>query len=157
MSDSAEHANVRFPPPLLYFGPLLLGWLLGWLLGIGGWKNYRSLSLYVGGVLALAGIILILWAAGLFRRAGTNVRPWEPASALVVTGPYRKTRNPMYLGMTLLYFGLAVLLHSIVALLLLVAVLVVMQTQVIAREESYLEARFGDDYREYKKRVRRWI
>ena len=59
--------------------------------------------------------------------------------------------------MTLLYFGLAVLLHSLVALLLLIVVLVIIQTQVIAREERYLEARFGDDYRAYKKRVRRWI
>jgi protein-S-isoprenylcysteine O-methyltransferase Ste14 len=157
MSDSMDHANVRFPPPLLYAGALLLGWLAGRFLGIDGWEGYRGLSLYVGGIFALLGIVLILWAAGLFRRAGTNIRPREPANSLVLTGLYRKTRNPMYLGMTLLYFGLALLLHSLVALLLLIVVLVIIQTQVIAREERYLEARFGDDYRAYKKRVRRWI
>jgi protein-S-isoprenylcysteine O-methyltransferase Ste14 len=156
MSDSMDHANVPFPPPLLYAGALLLGWLAGRFLGI-GWEGYRGLSLYVGGVFTLLGIVLILWAAGLFRRAGTNIRPREPANSLVLTGLYRKTRNPMYLGMTLLYFGLALLLHSLVALLLLIVVLVIIQTQVIAREERYLEARFGDDYRAYKKRVRRWI
>jgi protein-S-isoprenylcysteine O-methyltransferase Ste14 len=157
MSDSMDNANVRFPPPLLYLGALLLGWLAGRILGIEGWESYRELSLFVGGVFALIGIVLILWAAGLFRRAGTNIRPREPANALVLTGLYRNTRNPMYLGMTLLYFGVAVLLHSLVAILLLVVVLVIMQTQVIAREERYLEGRFGDDYRAYKKRVRRWI
>src|SRR5574338_316642 len=101
MNDSVDHANVRFPPPLLYLGALVLGLVLGWLLHIEGWESYGALGDYVGGVFALIGVILILWAAGLFRRAGTNVKPWQPASALVVRGPYRKTRNPMYLGMTL--------------------------------------------------------
>jgi protein-S-isoprenylcysteine O-methyltransferase Ste14 len=157
MNEQVDHANVRFPPPLLYIGTLIVGVALGWALHIEGWPTYRSLSVYIGGTFTLLGIVLILWGAGLFRRAGTNVKPWEPANALVTTGLYRKTRNPMYLGMTLLYFGLAVLLHSIVALLLLPVVLIVMQTQVIAREERYLEARFGDDYRNYKSRVRRWL
>jgi protein-S-isoprenylcysteine O-methyltransferase Ste14 len=157
MNETVDHANVRFPPPLLYLGALILGVALGWMLHIEGWPAYRSLSVYVGGTFTLLGIVLILWGAGLFRRAGTNVKPWEPANALVTTGLYRQTRNPMYLGMTLLYFGLAVLLHSIVALLLLPVVLIVTQTQVIAREERYLEARFGDDYRTYKSRVRRWL
>jgi protein-S-isoprenylcysteine O-methyltransferase Ste14 len=157
MNETAEHANVRFPPPLLYLGALILGVALGWALNIEGWPTYRSLSVYIGGVFTLLGIVLILWGGGLFRSAGTNVKPWEPASALVTTGVYRKTRNPMYLGMTLHYFGLAVLLHSIIALLLLPVVLIIMQTQVIAREERYLEARFGDDYDAYKARVRRWL
>lgn len=151
------HANVRFPPPLIYLGALLLGLIIGWLLGIQGWASYRSLGLYVGGVFALVGIVILVWSGGLFRTAGTNVKPWQPANALVTSSLYRKTRNPMYLGMTLLYFGLAVLLHSVVALLFLPIVLAIIQTQVIAREERYLEAKFGDDYRAYKQRVRRWL
>jgi protein-S-isoprenylcysteine O-methyltransferase Ste14 len=88
---------------------------------------------------------------------GTNVQPSQPSTSLVSTGLYRISRNPMYLGMALLYAGLALLLESIVALILLPVVLVIIQTQVIVREERYLEARFGDDYVAYKGRVRRWL
>ena len=157
MDDPADHANVRFPPPLLYLGALIIGVVLGWILHVPGFGSYRALSLYAGGVLAIAGIALVTTAAGLFRRMGTNVRPTQPSTTLVATGLYRWTRNPMYLGMALLYAGLALLLDSIVALILLPVVLVIIRTQVIAREERYLEARFGDDYRAYKRRVRRWL
>lgn len=157
MDDPADHANVRFPPPLLYLGALIIGVVLGWILHVPGFGSYRALSLYAGGVLAIAGIALVTTAAGLFRRMGTNVRPTQPSTTLVATGLYRWTRNPMYLGMALLYGGLALLLDSIVALILLPVVLVIIRTQVIAREERYLEARFGDDYRAYKRQVRRWL
>ncbi len=154
---STDHANVRVPPPLIYAGALILGLVLGWLLNIEGWQSYRTLSLYVGGTLALLGVIVMLWAGGAFRRAGTSVRPWEASSALVTEGPYRKSRNPMYVGMTLVYLGLAVALHSIIALLLMIVVAIIMQTYVVAREERYLEAKFGDNYRTYRQRVRRWL
>jgi protein-S-isoprenylcysteine O-methyltransferase Ste14 len=138
-------------------GALIIGVVLGWILHVPGFGSYRALSLYAGGVLAIAGIALVTTAAGLFRRMGTNVRPTQPSTTLVATGLYRWTRNPMYLGMALLYAGLALLLDSIVALILLAVVLVIIRTQVIAREERYLEARFGDDYRAYKRQVRRWL
>jgi protein-S-isoprenylcysteine O-methyltransferase Ste14 len=157
MSDVADHANVRVPPPLLYAGALILGVVLGWILHIEGWQSYGTLALYAGGTLVLLGLILMLRAGGMFRRAGTSVRPWQASSTLVTEGPYRKTRNPMYVGMTLIYIGLAIALHSIIALLLMIVVGIVMQTHVVAREERYLESRFGDDYRAYRKRVRRWL
>jgi protein-S-isoprenylcysteine O-methyltransferase Ste14 len=157
MTDAIDHANVRVPPPLIYAGVLILGLVLGWLLNIQGWRSYRTLGLYAGGTLALLGLFLMLWAGGRFRRAGTSVRPWEASSALITEGPYGKTRNPMYVGMTLIYLGLAIALHSIIALLLIIVVAIVMQTHVVAREERYLESRFGDDYRAYKQRVRRWL
>jgi protein-S-isoprenylcysteine O-methyltransferase Ste14 len=157
MNSSADHANVRFPPPLIFAGVLLIGLVLGWLLHIGGFGAYRMLSIYAGGVLAIVGAIVVILASSLFRRVGTNVKPWQPATALVTSGLYRRTRNPMYLGMSLLYAGLALLFNSIIALLLLFVVIPIVQTQVIAREERYLEARFGDDYRAYRARVRRWF
>ena len=157
MADSPDHADVRIPPPLLYLGSLVIGLVVGRLLHIGGFAPYRSLSLYLGSVLTIAGVALVLAAAGLFRKRNTNVKPWQPATTLVTSGLYRATRNPMYLGMSLLYAGLALILDSILALVLLPVVLIVIRTHVIAREEHYLEARFGDDYRSYRQRVRRWF
>ena len=92
-----------------------------------------------------------------FPRAGTSVVPAEPATALVVTGPYRFTRNPIYIGFVLAYFGFAIVLTSMWVLLLLIPVLVILQRGVVAREEEYLERQFGEAYRKYKARVPRWL
>src|SRR3954468_6325046 len=93
----------------------------------------------------------------LFRRLGTNVPPSQPTTLIATTGPYRWTRNPMYLGMALIYAGLAIAFDGQIAFALLPLVLIAIQTQVIAREERYLEAKFDDDYRRYKAEVRRWL
>jgi protein-S-isoprenylcysteine O-methyltransferase Ste14 len=105
----------------------------------------------------LAGHAVNYLGAGLFHRLRTAIIPFKPASRLVTSGIYRWTRNPMYLGMALIYAGVAILFDSPVALLLLVAVVVIIQRSVIAREEAYLERAFGDEYRVYKGRVRRWM
>ena len=100
---------------------------------------------------------LFVGAFGRFRRAGTAVEPWRPSTALVTGGVYRFTRNPIYLGMALLYFGLALAVDSAVTLALLLPLLALVQVGVVSREERYLEAKFGDDYRRYRAAVRRWI
>ena len=91
------------------------------------------------------------------HRAGTNIRPDLPTTALVTEGPFRFTRNPLYLGLTLMYAGIALLIPGTWPLLLLVPVLLVMRWGVIAREERYLERKFGEPYRAYLGRVRRWL
>jgi protein-S-isoprenylcysteine O-methyltransferase Ste14 len=91
------------------------------------------------------------------KRAGTNVDPREPTTAIVTGGPYRFTRNPLYLSMTLVYAGITALANALPAALLLPAVLAFMRRGVIEREERYLERKFGDEYMDYKARVRRWI
>jgi protein-S-isoprenylcysteine O-methyltransferase Ste14 len=91
------------------------------------------------------------------RRAGTDVTTRRRSTTLVMTGPYRITRNPLYLSMTLMYSGIAVLANSLSTILLLPGVLAVMNRGVIDREEEYLERCFGDEYLRYKARVRRWI
>ena len=93
----------------------------------------------------------------LFRRAGTSMVPMNPATVLVTSGPYRLTRNPMYLGMAFLYVALAFAFGVIWALALLPAVIVMVDRFVIAREEPYLERKFGQAYHDYKARVRRWL
>ena len=91
------------------------------------------------------------------RRAGTSERTSVPTTALVTTGPFRFSRNPLYVALTLAYLGIAVAAQSLWALALLIVVLIVMQQGVIGREERYLERPFGADYLRYKERVRRWI
>ena len=81
----------------------------------------------------------------------------EPTTAIVVHGPYRFTRNPMYVSLVGLYAGVTLFVNSAWPLILLPAVVLLVQRQVIAREEAYLEAKFGEEYRAYKARVRRWI
>ncbi len=151
-----DSAKVTFPPPLIYLGTLLLGLLADWLLGL---SLPMSAPLRVAAliILLVAGGALLLAAQSHFARAETDVKPWKTSSAVVSRGIYAFTRNPMYLGMALIYLGLAIAFVSLSALVLLPLLFVAVQTQVIAREERYLEAKFGDEYRAYKARVRRWL
>lgn len=157
MANEPDSAGVRFPPPLIYLGALLLGFAAERFVPLSSFGIEPRLLVAMGALLFVAGATIMLLAAGLFRRLGTNVRPTQPTSLIATTGPYRWTRNPMYLGMALIYAALAIGLDGPIALALLPLVLIVIQTQVIAREERYLEAKFGDDYRRYKAEVRRWL
>lgn len=156
MQVSDDSARVGFPPPFIYLGTLLIGLaldrLLPWAIGID-----RTARLAGAVILVAAGAALLLAASDLFRRRGTEVRPWLPSAVLVDVGPYAITRNPMYLGMALIYLGLALGLASVGMLILFLPLVAIIQTQVIAREERYLSAKFGDAYRAYRTRVRRWL
>lgn len=153
-----DHADVTVKPPLLFGGALALGYVLSlyWPLGP-GLASPNALALTVGIGFIMLGFALAIFSVGAFRRAGTNVVPGQPATALVTTGPYRVTRNPIYIGFVLVYFGLSIVLTSMWVLLLLVPVLVILQRGVVKREEAYLERKFGDAYRAYKTRVPRWL
>jgi protein-S-isoprenylcysteine O-methyltransferase Ste14 len=159
MTDSRDIAGVIAPPPLIYAGALLVGGVLGRLVPSFAWP----LDIAVEGAriagLALLALGILLLAAGLlqFRRHGTPVPPHRPTTALVTTGVYRISRNPLYLALTALYLGIGLLLPSLPVLVLVLPVLVAMRYGVIAREERYLEGKFGDAYRDYKTRVRRWL
>ena len=156
--DKRDTAGVVLLPPLIYLGFLVLGVALGALVPVPllgpAWRIPRFVA---GGVLVLVGVAVAARAKRRFDAAGTATNPLRPTSALVAAGPYRFTRNPMYLGMALLYAGLAVAFDGPLALALLAVALLVIRTQVIAREERYLERKFGDEYLAYKARVRRWL
>lgn len=157
MAVEPDNAGVRFPPPFVYLGALLLGLVAEWLVPLHTFGiDWRYLAA-TGGLLFVVGEALMFAAAGLFRRLGTNVPPSQQTTFLPTTGLYRWTRNPMYLGMAVVYSGLAVAFDAPIALCLLPFVLIAIRTQVITREENYLEAKYGDDYRCYKARVRRWL
>ncbi len=153
-----DHADVRFPPPALYAGVLLAGAALGRArpLGIGAADDatVRRMAgaVAVGGAVALCG-----GAVRRFVAAGTSPVPIHPTTALVVTGPYRFTRNPMYLGLTLGTAGIALLTGNGWTLALLVPATFVAKRSFIVPEERYLECCFGDAYRTYRGRVRRWV
>ena len=157
MAVEPDNAGVRFPPPFIYLGTLLLGLAAERFVALRSFGIDRWLLVATGALLFAAGAATMLAAAGLFRRLGTHVPPSRPTTLIATTGPYRWTRNPMYLGMALVYAGIAVGFDGAIALALLPLVLIVIQRQVIAREERYLEAKFGDDYRRYKAEVRRWL
>jgi protein-S-isoprenylcysteine O-methyltransferase Ste14 len=131
---------------------------LGYAFPIGpGLASANGKALTGGLIFVVGGFALAFFAARRFRLAGTSVIPGEPASTLVTVGIYRVTRNPMYIGFILLYFGLSIVLTSLWILLPLIPVVVILHRGVVLREEAYLARKFGDDYVRYTKRVPRWL
>lgn len=110
-----------------------------------------------GLLLAALGLGIMLWAAGLFRRAGTTIKPFQESTTLVVTGPYRLTRNPMYLGMVTILLGVGLLLGSASPLIVIPVFVVILEQRFIRVEEAALECKFGAAYSTFKARTRRWI
>lgn len=151
----ADHPGVITHPPLLYAGALVAGAVLDWILPLP--LLAPGAGMVPGITLIVAALALAGWCLGLFAKAGTNVPTHKPSTAIVTTGPYRLSRNPIYLALTALSVGIALWVNSAWMLGLIVPTLVVMTIGVIMREEKYLEAKFGDDYRAYKARVRRWL
>jgi protein-S-isoprenylcysteine O-methyltransferase Ste14 len=145
---------VLVSPPLLYAGAFVIGSLCQWMAPMPILPV--AVALWAGLAVLLCGAALAAWSRRTLE-AKTNIHPSLPATALVVTGPFRLSRNPMYLARTLLYVGLALLANALWVLSLLVPLLVVMHYGVITREERYLEVKFGDAYRRYRAGVRRWI
>ena len=156
MDPAQTGPGVRIPPPVVFLAGLGLGFLLqrGSPVPLLPWG---FLSRPLGALLALASAGLALWAFATFRRAHTTVRPDRPASALLTRGPFRLTRNPLYLSLALLHGGLALWTNALWPALMLLPVLLVIRVHVIAREERHLLARFGGDYEAYCRTVRRWF
>ncbi len=153
--NPADNAGVRLPPPFIYLGFLVMGlWYDSpWFEG----RMTENTMLLGGGLLFAIGLALLLISARGQKKVATNIEPWKPTTAIVSTGIYGYSRNPMYLGMIFAYAGLTIGGASPAALVALVPCVVVIRVYVIAREERYLEAKFGTLYTDYKKQVRRWI
>jgi protein-S-isoprenylcysteine O-methyltransferase Ste14 len=156
-----ETAGVIARPPLLFLAALLLGFASDHVLAVPFPVPRIGPAHWIGAIIAgaliLMGIAVI--AAGIrnFSRAGTPVPTNEPTRALVTTGIHGWTRNPIYLGMFLVYGGIALAVRSPWILILALPLAIAIRYGVVAREEAYLERRFGDAYRDYKARVRRWL
>jgi protein-S-isoprenylcysteine O-methyltransferase Ste14 len=151
----ADHAGVWVPPPLIYGVIFGLGLLLHQIVPL---TIPPALPTGAVGLFFLGGgVLLLVWSNVLFQRAHTSLVPIKPTAALVMSGPYQRTRNPMYLGLLCVYIGVAFWFGLAWALFLVPLVVLAVQSLAIAKEEHYLEHRFGDAYRQYRTRVRRWI
>lgn len=155
MANETDIPNVVAPPPLIFLSGLLVGGFISWLFPVRFLP--KSLAVIAGVALAITGLVIILTAIWQMRRAGANVEPWKPTTAILDGGLYAFSRNPIYAGMTLIYLGASFLFNSIWFLPFLPPVLLIVHYGVILREEKYLTGKFGGEYLNYKSRVRRWI
>jgi protein-S-isoprenylcysteine O-methyltransferase Ste14 len=158
-AQAGDTPGIVAPPPLIFLAVVLGGWLIGFVLGPDG--PLPSLPsrpwAWLGAILAALALALGAASRVALRQAGTPINPYKPSTALVRAGPYRFSRNPVYVALAVLTIGLALLVGSLWILVLLVPALVLMQLGVIAREEAYLSRTFGDQYRHYSAEVRRWL
>jgi protein-S-isoprenylcysteine O-methyltransferase Ste14 len=160
-TNDTETAGVIARPPLLFLGALLIGFgadhLLPLPFSIVRVGSFHWISAIVAGFLILAGIAV--FAAGIrnFSNAATPVQGTKPTRMLVTTGVHGWSRNPIYLGMFLVYAGIGLAVRSPWILVLMLPLAITIRYGVVGREEAYLERRFGDAYRDYKARVRRWL
>jgi protein-S-isoprenylcysteine O-methyltransferase Ste14 len=160
MADTPDTANVIVRPPIAWALAILAGLALNWLIPLpflpaavaAGWPGAM-----VGAMVFAVALALGIWAIVTMTRAGSNVPTNRPSTTIVETGPYRFSRNPIYLGMVLGLIGLAVAFDTLWLLITLVPFALVIRYGVVAREEAYLERKFGDVYRPYRSRVRRWL
>jgi protein-S-isoprenylcysteine O-methyltransferase Ste14 len=157
--SARDAAAVRLFPPGVPLGVILAGVGLNRLWPIDpGFIIPAPARYWIGGAIAAGAFLgLGLWAVVLFRRSGQNENPWKPTPSIVERGPFRITRNPMYLQMVLICIGFAIILMNVWILLLTPVGAWMLQHFVIRAEEEYLERKFGEDYLAYKRRVRRWI
>jgi len=155
MSEPHDNAGVIAPPPLIFAAGLLIGFILHALLPVPFVPV--PLNRIVGAIVVILSVIPGVWALAMMNKAHTSPIPEAPTTALVTDGPFAFTRNPIYLTFTIFYVGVAIFVNGLLILLELPFVLWMIQKGVIEREEAYLERKFGDDYRQYKARVRRWL
>ena len=156
MDDAADTAQVVVRPPLALGLAVIAGLALNWLVPM-PFLPADLLAGWLGAMVFVLALALFAWAIVTITRAGSNVPTNMPTTTIVESGPYRFTRNLIYLGMFLGLIGLAILFDNLWLLMMLVPFALVIRYGVVAREEAYLERKFGDVYQRYRSRVRRWL
>jgi len=157
-SQTSETAGILVPPPVPLVAALVLGLVLDSAVPADLPFETPLWARSIGAVAGIvAGVLLIASAYRLFRRAGVDADPYRPTSGIISSGPYKYSRNPMYVGLILIYAGLAALFGGLWCWLLLPVAVLVLDFGVVRQEEAYLERRFGDAYRAYRNQVRRWL
>lgn len=142
-------------PPILLLGSIALGLILQAVWPIRFVP--AALTMIVGAPLVGLSLVLFTFSVKKFRAAGTGIRAHEPTTVIVISGPYRFSRNPIYLSFALLQIGLAIWVNNAWFLAALIPLLTIIRYGVISREEAYLERKFGEEYLRYKRSVRRWL
>jgi protein-S-isoprenylcysteine O-methyltransferase Ste14 len=153
VSEAANLGIVR--PPLVYLGAIALGLLLHFVWPVR--LVSRAASIPIGSTVVLVAVVLFFYAVRTFQIAGTPVPGNIPTTTIVCTGPYRFSRNPIYLSFSLLQIGVACWVNTLWLLITLILAVALMSFVVIPREEQYLETHFPSDYLPYKASVRRWL
>lgn len=153
-----DHPDVVIHPPVLLAIVLVVTLALDWLWP---WRTASTLGTLAGWPLGLglvvAGFALVVWSFLAFRRAGTNVPTFQPTLALVDTGPYGITRNPIYVSLVTALAGLALLIGNMWLLVSVIPFALVLHFGVVKREEAYLRQLFGERYESYARRIPRWL
>jgi len=155
MNDTADHPDIVALPPIVFGTAFLVGLVLN--LAHPLWLDVSTPGRWIGGVVFVLAIVSIATARVAFVRAGTNVNPFQPATAVVADGLFRFTRNPMYVGMCVAFAALAVVTRVGWLLIVLVPTMVIIHWGVVLREERYLADKFGEAYQAYRKKVRRYL
>jgi protein-S-isoprenylcysteine O-methyltransferase Ste14 len=156
MNDTADTAQVIIPPPLAWGLAVIAGLALNRLVPLPFlWADLPAG--WLGAMVFVLALALVAWAFVTITRAGSNVPTNRPTTTIIESGPYRFTRNPIYLGMFLALIGLAIAFDDLWLLMMLVPFALIIRYGVVAREEAYLERKFGNVYRGYCSRVRRWL
>jgi protein-S-isoprenylcysteine O-methyltransferase Ste14 len=155
MNEATDNPGVIARPPVLYAGTLIVALLvnLAWPLPMFG----DTVGRWCGLVLAVLGAGILVWGRNALISGGTNVDPTLPTNAIVTSGPFRFSRNPLYLGLTVMFLGLTLAMNTWWGIIAMIPLAAVMHSAVILREERYLEEKFGEGYRQYRTRVRRYL
>jgi protein-S-isoprenylcysteine O-methyltransferase Ste14 len=153
--DHNDHAAVKIHPPVLLFIHLVAVFLLNWLLPLP--FAFPRILVWLGYLLVLVGIGLPFFAAGRIMQAHTTLDPHGSVTEIVTSGPYRFSRNPIYLGFVCFLVGFTFIFRTYWGLILSPVFIVLLYQLVIKHEEAYLEKKFGEVYTSYKSRVRRWL
>ncbi|MEX0828581.1 MAG: isoprenylcysteine carboxylmethyltransferase family protein [Haliea sp.] len=150
-----DHAQVKFPPPLIFVLLILLSLGLDylWPLGMGIPETFQPIGIAV----TLFGVTVVILINSQFKHNSTAIEPWKPTTTLITHGFYRWSRNPIYLGFCLFNIGIGVAMNSLWIVLSFLPGAILVYYIAIAREEKYLERRFGEEYLAYKRQVRRWL
>jgi protein-S-isoprenylcysteine O-methyltransferase Ste14 len=156
-STAQQGARVSFPPPVVFVSSILVGIACRYLAGPLAVPFERRLGLGAGILVMLAGVALIFSARVLFLRTGQSPIPWKPTPELIFQGPYRVTRNPMYVGATVIVLGLGLALDNLWISALALPALAVVHVIAVLPEERYLSETFGEPYVRYLKQVRRYL
>lgn len=153
--QNRDHAQVKFPPPLIFVLLIVLGYGLQRLLPIelGVPDEFTPIGIAV----TLFSVAVLILINGTFKRSSTAIEPWKPTSAIITTGFYRFSRNPVYIGFCLFNIGIGIALNSLWIVLSFLPGAILVYYIAIAKEEAYLEREFGEEYLAYKRKVRRWL
>jgi protein-S-isoprenylcysteine O-methyltransferase Ste14 len=155
-APNEDHPAVTLHPPTMLLLALIVGYVIRLFVG-GRLPLPRAFAEGLGGLFVIVGLALVLMSVRAFNESGETLAPASPSRQLLRAGPYRFSRNPIYLGLMLFGVGFGLATSNIWIILATAVVGLLLHFFVILREEDYLERQFGDSYREYKAQVRRWI